>query len=163
MQAEGKRNFRPGSNPSQKRISQMAKAKRKYTTAKTADADLFKLHDKFAAAYRKMKEWDLGAVENGTKEQKARWRKWESALREVTDIGHAIVVAKAFTLEGMLMKLHVVGFVIDDTKPGTFDGPYQKGAPQRPWEPGKFCGPSAELSLVISLRDDLRRFSGRPV
>jgi len=34
--------------------------------------------------------------------------------------GCDLIVAPAFTLEGMLMKPHVMGFVIDGTKPGTF-------------------------------------------
>lgn len=138
----------------------MSKAKRKNTTAKTADADLFKLHDKFCAAYGKMKEYDKVKDERGTKEQKALHRKWERAASVAFDKARAVIDAPAFTLEGMLMKLHISGFAITDTKPGTFTGPYQSGTRLRLWEPGKFAE-SDEVAIIISLRDDLHRFAGR--
>jgi hypothetical protein len=34
------------------------------------------------------------------------------------------LVAPALTLEGMLMKIHVAGFTLGYTKPGTFSAPY---------------------------------------
>jgi hypothetical protein len=129
--------------------------------AKTADADLFKLHDKFCAAYQKMKELDVGAVEKGTKEQRARYRKWERSISVATDRGRDVIVAPAFTLEGMLMKLHVMGFVIDDTKPGTFSVPYCSGI--RPWQVGGICEDDDNLALIVSLRDDLHRLMGRRI
>jgi hypothetical protein len=53
------------------------------------------------------------------------------------------------------MKLHVAGFAITGAKPVT--GPY-RGNPL--WEPGRFAD-SEEVSIVVSLRDDLHRFAGR--
>jgi hypothetical protein len=63
----------------------------------------------------------------------------------------------------MLMKIHVAGFTLDDTKAGTFSTPYHgmicKNGPQH-WEPGKFVKRD-EVALMVSLRDDLHRVLGR--
>ena len=58
------------------------------------------------------------------------------------------------------MKLHIAGFAITDTKPGTFTGPYRSNI--RLWEPGKFVE-GEEIAIIVSLRDDLHRFAGRRV
>jgi hypothetical protein len=60
------------------------------------------------------------------------------------------------------MKVHVAGFNINDTKPGTFSAPYhgmkvkQGSSSGRPAENRD----SDELALIVSLRDDLHRFAG---
>jgi hypothetical protein len=63
----------------------------------------------------------------------------------------------------MLMKIHVAGFTLDDTKAGTFSTPYHgmicKNGLQH-WEPGKFVKRD-EVALMVSLRDDLHRVLGR--
>jgi hypothetical protein len=65
----------------------------------------------------------------------------------------------------MLMKIHVAGFTLTDTKPGTFSAPYHgmlcQNGPQH-WEPGKLSE-GDEVAPIVSLRDDLHRFSGRRV
>ncbi|THD76155.1 MAG: hypothetical protein E7813_00150 [Bradyrhizobium sp.] len=141
----------------------MAQAKRKHITgyAKTVDADLFKLHDRFCDAYAAMKKHDTptsseGSGGNATKEQKAAFRKWESAAGEAFKRAKAVIDAPALTLEGMLMKFHVAGFVITDSKPGTFTGPYQSGI--RRWAPNRLAGDNVEI--IVSLRDDLHRLVG---
>jgi hypothetical protein len=59
----------------------------------------------------------------------------------------------------MLLKLHVAGFPIISTKPGTFTGPdYRSGTPL--WEPGQLADGSDELAIILSIRDDLHRFAG---
>jgi len=57
------------------------------------------------------------------------------------------------------MKLHVMGFVIDDAKPGTFHTPYRSG--MQSWEIGEMGDDSDKLALIVSLRDDLNRLVGR--
>jgi hypothetical protein len=147
----------------------MARAKQKNTTAfaTTADAKLFKLHDTFVKAYATMQQYKGGAgagsLPTGTKEERALYRKWQRALDDATQKARAVVDAPAVTLEGMLMKIHVAGFTLSHTKPGTFSVPYHgmlcKNGPQS-WEPGKFSEED-EIALIVSLRDDLHRFSGR--
>jgi hypothetical protein len=143
----------------------MSKAKRKNTIqAKNPDAELFKLHDQFRVAYQKMKKDDTprasnGSLSSGTKEEKRLHRKWTAAADIAFERGRAVMEAPALTLEGMLMKLHVAGFVMTDTKRGTFSGPYEPGVPL--WEPGGLSGVSDEMAIIASLRDDLHRFAGR--
>jgi hypothetical protein len=72
-----------------------------------------------------------------------------------------VITAPAFTLEGMLMKLHVMGFVILEAKPGTFSLPYRSGMPL--WEIGNLGQDNDDLALIVSLRDDLHRLMGRRV
>ncbi len=148
----------------------MAQAKRKNTTAyaKTADAELFKLHDKFCKAYAavlQLRGGGAGSLDTGTTQEKTRHRNWERAVNIATDKARAVIEAPALTLEGMLMKIHVAGFNFSYTKPGTFSVPYHgmicKNGIQH-WEAGE-TDDSHELALVVSLRDDLHRFSGRRV
>src|SRR4051812_29828240 len=108
----------------------MTQARRKTTTAyaKTADADLFKLHDKFCKAYggvlANRNGAGAGSLTTSTKEEKALHRKWMRAVDEATTFARAVIASPALTLEGMLMKIHIAGFAIDGTKPGTFSAPY---------------------------------------
>src|SRR5258708_7934674 len=107
----------------------MAKAKAKNTTAfaTIADAKLFKLHDTFVKAYATMQQYEGGArvsSSSRTKEEAALYRKWQRAVDDATQKARAVVDAPAVTLEGMLMKIHVAGFTLTHTKPGTFSAPY---------------------------------------
>jgi hypothetical protein len=143
----------------------MARAKRENTT-KTADAELFKRHDAFAKSYAKMTalaDQDAtgeGSLSTGTKRQKTVHRKWEAAADDAFEKARVVIETTASTLEGMLMKLHVAGFAITDTKVGTFTGPYRSNI--RLWEPGKFAE-GEEIAIIVSLRNDLHRFAGRRV
>jgi hypothetical protein len=135
---------------------------------KSPNADLFKLHDRFCAAYRKMKKCgvalrrDEGSLSTATKAQKKIHRKWESVGDIAFEKARAVIEAPAYTLEGMLLKLHVAGFSIISTKPDTFTGPeYRSGT--RLWEPGKLANDSDELAIILSLREDLHRFAGKRV
>jgi hypothetical protein len=138
--------------------------------AKTADAELFRLHDKFCKAYvdvlfyRQAGGGGAGSVNSGTKAEKAAHRKWERACDDATERARAIINAPALTLEGMLMKIQIAGFNFTYTKPGTFTAPYhgmicEGGLPQH-WEPAR---DDDELVLIDSIRNDLHRFSGRRV
>jgi hypothetical protein len=77
----------------------MSQAKRKNTIqAKNPDAELFRLHDRFCAAYDKMKQYDRpgkndGSLPTGTKEQKALHRKWESASNVAFERGRIVIDA----------------------------------------------------------------------
>jgi hypothetical protein len=149
----------------------MPKAKRKHITsayAQTADAELFRLHDKFVEAYvsvlfyRKGGGGGAGSVNGSTKKEKAAQRKWERACDDATERARAVINAPALTLEGMLMKIHVAGFNFTYTKPDTFSAPYhgmicEGGLPQH-WEPSE---DRDELALIASIRSDLHRFAGR--
>jgi hypothetical protein len=147
----------------------MSQAKRKNTTAyaKTADAELFRLHDKFCKAYsavlfyRKAGGGGAGSLASGTKAEKAAQRKWERACNDATERARAVINAPALTLEGMLMKIHIAGFNISYTKPDTFSVPYHGmicDTGVQHWEP---ASDDDELALIVSLRDDLHRFAGR--
>jgi hypothetical protein len=111
----------------------MARAKRKITT-KIADTELFERHDAFAKSYAKMKKLDTPAASRGsgpksTKQDQAAFRKWEAAASDAFEKARVVVETRASTLEGMLMKLHVAGFAITGTKPGTFTGPFRGNNP----------------------------------
>jgi hypothetical protein len=150
----------------------MAQAKRKNTTAyaKTADAELFRLHDKFCKAYAAVLFYrkgggggGVGSLDSATKEEKIAQRKWERACDDATERARAVINAPALTLEGMLMKIHIAGFNFTYVKPGTFSSPYhgmicETGVQH--WEPAE---DEDRLALIVSLRDDLHRFSGRRV
>jgi hypothetical protein len=154
----------------------MPKAKRKTITAyaTTADAELFRLHDKFCDAYgavlfyRQAGGGGAGGLDSGTKAEKTAHRKWERAIVDATEKARAVIEAPALTLEGMLMKIHVAGFNLTYTKPGTFSSPYhgmicEGGLPQH-WEPGENCDENSdEVALIVSIRSDLHRFAGRRV
>jgi hypothetical protein len=143
---------------------------RRTAFAQTADAELFRLHDRFCDAYvevlfhRKAGGGGAGSLASGTKAEKAVQRKFERACDEATERARAVINAPALTLEGMLMKIHVAGFNFTWTKPGTFSAPYhgmicEGGLPQH-WEIGD---DRDELALIASIRSDLYRFSGRRV
>ena len=91
----------------------MAKAKRKSTAPviKTADDTLFKLHDNFCRAYSAMLSLNAGSRvgANPTKEERAIERKWNRAVDAAFDKARAVAEAPAYTLEGMLMKIHITG------------------------------------------------------
>jgi hypothetical protein len=148
----------------------MLKVKRKHSTAyaQTADAELFRLHDRFIEAYVAVAYYGkaggggAGSVNSATKKEKVAQRKWERACDDATKRARAIINAPALTLEGMLMKIHIAGFNFTYTKPGTFTAPYhgmicEGGLPQY-WEPSS---DSDELALIASIRSDLHRFAGR--
>lgn len=148
----------------------ITKSKAPSAYAQTADAELFKLHDKFVDAYvevlfyRKAGGGGAGSLASGTKAEKAVQRKFERALNDATDRARDIIKAPALTLEGMLTKIHIAGFNITWKKPDTFTAPYHgmicgDGSPQH-WDP---ASDSDELVLIASIRNDLHRFSGRRV
>ena len=149
----------------------MSKTKRKTTTAyaKTADAELFRLHDKFCKAYsavlyyRKAGGGGAGSLDDATKEEKVAQRKWERACNDATERARAVIDAPALTLEGMLMKIHIAGFAFNHTKLDTFSAPYHGmicNTSVQQWEP---ASDDDELALIVSLRNDLHRFAGRRV
>jgi hypothetical protein len=150
----------------------MAPAKRKTTTAyaKTADADLFKLHDKFCKAYSDMLSLQAGAAvdhETATKAERALERNWNRSVDVAFQKARAVAEAPAFTLEGMLMKIHVTGFTMDYREKDSFSAPYHgqicsNGKPQQ-WELREDFDHSEEAVLIVSLRSDLHRLMGRRV
>jgi hypothetical protein len=151
----------------------MRKAKQKHQTAyaQTADAEIFRLHDKFCDAYvtvlfhRKAGGGGAGSLASGTKAEKAVQRKFERACDEATERARAVINAPALTLEGMLMKIHVAGFNFTYIKPDTFSAPYHgmvcEGRLPQHWEPSE--KDRDELVLIASIRNDLHRFAGKRV
>jgi hypothetical protein len=127
----------------------------------TADDALFKLHDAFCRAYAHALSLQAGSsipVKNPTKKEKALERKWNRAVVAATDKARATVDAPAHTLEGMLMKIHVAGFVFNSTRAGTFSAPYHGlmcANGRQHWEPSEKFGISDEIALITSLRNDL--------
>lgn len=65
-----------------------------------------------------------------------------------------ILRARANTIDGMLMKMHVAGFLIGPAK-GTFSVETKSG--RRRWKL-PYTPKTPELRLILSLRDDLQRF-----
>src|SRR5262249_50371233 len=121
----------------------------------------------FCKAYSGMLSLKAGAnvpIKSPTKEERSLYRKWNRAVDQAYERAYEVIAAPAYTLEGMLMKLHIVGFTIDYRKKDSFTAPYHgmigsNGKPQG-WEMQEDAYPSP-LSLIVSLRDDLQRFAGR--
>jgi hypothetical protein len=134
----------------------------------TADDALFRLHDAFCRAYSDMLSLRGGSntpVNNPTKEEKALERKWTRAVDIAVAKARAVIDAPAYTLEGMLMKIHVSGFNFTSVRAGTFSAPYWRACqvPHRDreqWEPSDKLDISDEIALIRSLRNDLQRFAG---
>lgn len=147
-----------------------ASAKATSTPIKTADAALWALHNNFCKAYATMLSLEAAGggntpIKNATKKEKAIERKYVHAIGAATEKARAVVDAPAYTLEGMLMKIHVGGFTLDFFKAGSFSAPYHgmicaNGKPQQ-WELSEVIGTSDEAALIVSLRADLQRFAGR--
>ncbi len=100
-----------------------------------------------------------------TKEEKALERKWDRAVNVAFDKARAVVEAPAYTLEGMLMKIHIAGFTVPRRKKDSFSAPYHgmicgDGKPQQ-WEAPEDVELEDETALILSLRADLQRFAGR--
>jgi hypothetical protein len=91
----------------------------------------------------------------GSKTQRAAHTAWERALDRTSDRAAAVVNAPARTLEEMLLKIHVAGFIIDPVKRGTFVPAFKVGGPD--WQPRDFA-PCDDMALIVSLRTDLNRF-----
>lgn len=144
----------------------MARAKTKTITGfvKTADEALFKLHDKFSDAYCEVLFLRGGSdLSTASKKEKGIHRRWERAVNVAVDRARAVARAPAYTLEGMLMKIHVAGFAIGEYAKDSFSAPYHgmicsSGKPQewQPRDPDDDAG-----ALLVSLRADLQRFAGR--
>ena len=95
----------------------MAKATRKNSTktksppkpkhhtayAQTADAELFRLHDRLCDAYvevlfyRQAGGGGAGSLDSATKAEKAAQRKWERAVDDATERARAVINAPALT------------------------------------------------------------------
>lgn len=127
------------------------------------DDALWKLHDEFCREYEDEKafytpEAQAGSRKNATAAQKRASRTWMRQVDRTTAAANRVMSAPATTIFGMLMKLHIAGYIIGTTA-GTFSVPYRgfdaNLEPQQWRVPFKPRTP--ELSLILSLRDDLQR------
>jgi hypothetical protein len=154
------------SKPTRVRSTPAKTSKSESSHFKTADDALFKLHDNFCMAYCEVLALRAGGqiAATATKDERKLEKKWERSVDVATDKARAVIEAPAYTLEGMLMKIHVAGFAFNHTKLGTFTAPYHgricaSGKPQQ-WEPHE-TWESSETDLIVSLRDDLERLAGK--
>lgn len=131
-----------------------------------ADRLLWKRYEKFAEAYATLKSLDTkdaaaGSGPNCTAEQKRAFKKWEAAITLADRAARKVISTPANTIQGMLMKIHLAGFLSDGCAAGTFSMPYRgiaaDGEPQF-WQPNRIGeNRSDEFKLVLCLRDDLHR------
>lgn len=141
-----------------------AKAKRsadKQTTpSTTGDVKFWKLHDLFSMEYAKLKALDtpLARQEMGSPAAVKAHEAWQAQLTVTDAVARRIAATRTFTLEGMLTKIQVCGYLFEwagtsfrhNTNPPVM---WEARAPS--WAP-----PSAEALLIASLRADLVNLRG---
>lgn len=142
------------SRPSKTRRNQQSIA-----ASRAIDVKLWKLHDDFVVAYRKMEELNTPFSQNGdfdppgSKGRKA-FKAYERQIEACDRIVDAIIAEPAKTAEAMLMKIQISGSVFCWV--GTsFSAPYTGQG----WTlKGSFSGdrPMAEHRLIAALRDDIK-------
>lgn len=136
---------------------------------RTGDAKLWKLHDEFCRARAKLAKLDTPLANKGslsTDHPSARraFQKWENQLSHADEIARKIAACRANTLDGMLMKIQVLGSIFDWVGKSYVDQPYRSHDSSALWTAYKrgHGGPLAEEEILIeSLRDDLLRLHAR--
>jgi hypothetical protein len=127
------------------------------------DTALFALYRQFATVIRKVDE--LGANEaaggsgsssEATPEQRAVHMKWERALDRAGKLADKIIAAPARTVDGMLLKIQVVGFHLIDSATANFKPLIN--APD--WQREEKDSPYA-MDALIALRADMQRMRAK--
>lgn len=125
------------------------------------DVRLWKLHDEYCREQAKLKKLDtpLARSESDGAGERAH-QKWEAQLSVVDAIAERIAASRAYTLDGMLMKIQISGSLFDWVGKSFSGNPYTKHDDL--WEKGakgRFRHP--ENDLIESLRGDLLRLHAR--
>lgn len=102
-------------------------------------------------AARKLPMTDLST---GTDVQRQNHRAWERLLDKAHKEGEAIAKTPAHTIEGMLLKIRVFGYIAGNHN-ATLDELDR-------WEGGDLIQGEEETSLITTLRSDLLRLQGGP-
>jgi hypothetical protein len=123
------------------------------------DERLWSLYEKFERAYFKMigrysEEADRGSGSNPTAEQKTAHKKWERALTAADNAAKRVVSEPAQTGDGLLMKIHVAGFLFAAAKGDIHD------AIQGASEPAVDGWTSCWRQFIASIAEGLRRAKG---
>lgn len=139
---------------------------RSLSASRATDVELWQLHDKFCVEHGKLMALDNADTEAGdpahkhaTPSQRRSFRNWEKQLYRTDAAAMKVVRARASSIDGMLTKMNVVGFLIGPAK-GTFSVVTKSG--RRRWKL-PYTPKTPELKLILSLRDDLRRFCEKGV
>lgn len=140
-----------------------AKAKHsadKQTIPTTGDAKFWKLHDLFSIEHAKLRALDtpLARQEGGSPAAEAAHAAWEAQLQVADAVARRVAATRTFTIEGMLAKIQVCGFVFDWVG-RTFR--HNAGEPSM-WEavPRSYSPATEEQLLIVSLRADLLHLRG---
>lgn len=158
-------------------VPQMPKTGRKAKNAttstridRTGDARLWKLHDEFCREQAKLSKLDtreasVGSGAGAPAPAKRAFKKWEDQLSVTDRVARKIAAARAFTLDGMLMKIQVAGSVFDWIGKSFKHRTYVSHDQGKLWNAGKTgiggYPLTEEEALIVSLRDDLLRLHAR--
>lgn len=125
------------------------------------DVRLWKLHDEYCREHRKLDKLNTPlARSEAPGAGKRAHDKWEAQLSVTDAVANRIAAARAYTLDGMLMKMQVVGHLLEFVGNSYRFQPYV--AHENLWEghnPRHHF--DAKTALVMSLRDDLLRLHAR--
>lgn len=161
--------FTPSFVPMMPRELRNSKQRRPAITTgidRTGDAKLWKLHDEFCCEYAKLKKLDTREANAGSglkasASARRAFKKWEDQLSVTDALARRIASSRAFTLDGMLMKIQVAGSVFDWVGKSYEHRSYT--AHEGLWVPNPrpLSPHSDEDLLIVSLRADLLRLQAR--
>lgn len=161
--------FTPSFLPTAPRKDRKSKPMAPVITAgidRTGDARIWKLHDEFCREYAKLKKLDTreasaGSAAKAPASARRAFKKWEDQLSVTDRAARRIAASRAFTLDGMLMKIQVAGSVFDWVGKSYEHRSYT--AHEGLWMPNPrpLSPHSDEDLLIVSLRADLLRLQAR--
>jgi len=140
------------------RASALVKKPLKERLTMSSEERLWAAYGVFERAHEKMTSLDTadaraGSLGIATSKQRAAHKKWERALDAADKAAKRVMSEPAITSPGMLLKIHVAGFVFAAAR-GSFKMPYLGDETAR-WQPGPYGG--EEAAFIASIGDDLRR------
>lgn len=130
---------------------------------RVGDVRFWALYDTFSHEHAKLTKLDtpLSRQEKGSPAAVAAHEAWQEQLRITDAVARRIATARTYTLEGMLAKIQVAGFVFDWVGQSFQHDPDAAANPHWEAAPRHYAPHSEEQLLIISLRADLLRLRAR--
>ncbi|CAN5192289.1 hypothetical protein BH10PSE11_BH10PSE11_08260 [soil metagenome] len=121
------------------------------------DVRFWRLYDEFSREHTELEKLNtpLARQEKGSPAAIAAHEAWQVQLRITDAVARRIATARTYTLEGMLAKIQVTGFVFDWVGRSFQHDPDAAANPHWEAAPRHYAPHSEEQLLIISLRADL--------